>query len=126
MSDTKKEIICPACKTKMEKVITKHGIIVDICTNGCGGIWFDNRELGKFTNITESISEIEDSVKNKTFNVTETEKIRKCPVCQNNMVKHKACGGSDVEIDDCYSCGGKFLDFGELERIRRACLDMKK
>ena len=35
------------------------------------------------------------------------------------MVKNYTNLSKEVEIDDCYSCGGKFLDFGELEKIRK-------
>jgi Zn-finger nucleic acid-binding protein len=34
------------------------------------------------------------------------------------MVKNTTKSGGDVKIDDCYICGGKFLDYGELEKIR--------
>ena len=34
------------------------------------------------------------------------------------MVKNYASVKKEVQIDECYSCGGKFLDHGELEKIR--------
>ena len=46
MADTLKELKCPACGKVMEKVfIPSEGINLDICTDGCGGIYFDNREF---------------------------------------------------------------------------------
>ena len=47
--DTIDIIKCPACGKEMEKVfIPSEGINIDICTDGCGGIFFDNREFDKF------------------------------------------------------------------------------
>ncbi len=37
---------CPACKNTLE-AITIENITLDVCQNGCGGIWFDNFELMK-------------------------------------------------------------------------------
>ena len=34
------------------------------------------------------------------------------------MVKNYASVRKEVQIDECYSCGGKFLDHGELTKIR--------
>lgn len=49
MADTLKALKCPACGKDMEKVfIPNLGINLDICTDGCGGIYFDNREFERF------------------------------------------------------------------------------
>lgn len=53
-------------------------------------------------------------------NVTDTKEEIYCPACNKKMVKHKASPNCSVEIDDCYSCGGKFLDYQELDKIRAA------
>ncbi len=34
------------------------------------------------------------------------------------MVKNFASPKKEVQIDECYKCGGKFLDNGELQKIR--------
>ena len=34
------------------------------------------------------------------------------------MVKQCAAGNNKIEIDVCNSCGGKFLDNGEWQRVR--------
>ena len=34
------------------------------------------------------------------------------------MVKNFASIKKEVQIDECYACGGKFLDHGELTKIR--------
>lgn len=120
MADSKEQLICPACGEKMTKIITKEGVNIDICTEGCGGIWFDNRELGKFDEPNENAEEILNVLKEKTFKSVDTSAERICPVCNTKMVKHKYSMNTDVEIDECYSCGGKFLDNNELHLIRES------
>ena len=119
MVDTKSAINCPACGKPMEKVfIPSEGINIDICTNGCGGIFFDNREFDKFNEQFEDITPIIQKLQNKTFAPVDDTTTRTCPVCHMKMVHNKTKINGSITIDDCYGCGGKFLDFGELEKIR--------
>ena len=117
--DTLETIKCPACGKDMEKIFIKsEGINIDICVNGCGGIFFDNREFDKFNESHEDISIIEEKYKNKTYAPVNEDKERVCPACGGKMVKNTSAAGGDVKTDDCYICGGKFLDYGELQKIR--------
>ena len=59
MADSLKVLKCPACGKDMEKVfIPSAGINIDICSEGCGGIYFDNREFDDFDEKDEDISAI--------------------------------------------------------------------
>jgi len=119
MADTLKTLNCPACGKEMEKVfIPSQGINIDICTNGCGGIYFDNREFDKFDEQDENISGILEKISGKTFEKTDTTQERICPGCGAKMVKNHSSIKQTIEVDDCYSCGGKFLDNDELQKIR--------
>ena len=41
MADSHKTLICPACGNEMQKIFIKSkGLNIDICTQGCGGIFF--------------------------------------------------------------------------------------
>ena len=123
MADTKFEINCPACGKKMIKVgIEAEKCSVDICLDGCGGIFFDNRELEKFDELHENAEEILNQIKEKTFERINEEEIRVCPVCNTLMVKNGA-GKGGLVIDVCNVCGGKFLDNGELQTIRNSDID---
>ena len=42
---------------------------------------------------------------------------RFCPKCGASMVMNFSNFDKTVAIDECYVCGGKFLDYGELEKI---------
>lgn len=122
--DTLETIKCPACGELMEKVFIKsEGINLDICINGCGGIFFDNREFDKFNEENEDISVIEERLKGKTFEPVDDSAERICPACGGKMVKNTTTTEGGVKVDDCYICGGKFLDFGELQKIRAEFLN---
>ena len=118
MADTKEIINCPACGKEMEKIYIKGADVnIDICTEGCGGILFDNRELEKFDEKHENADEILNKVAGKEFAEVDKKKYRVCPVCGSVMTKMGAAHGG-VQIDLCSICGAKFLDHGELEKIR--------
>lgn len=119
MTDSKETLICPACGKPMEKIfIERANCNVDICTNGCGGIYFDNREFKKFDEQRESIEEIKKALEGKTFTPVDETYKRICPACGMKMVKNSTSVKGNIIIDECYSCGGKFLDYKELDRIR--------
>lgn len=119
MSDTLQPLNCPACHKEMRKVfVPAEGINVDICVDGCGGIFFDNREFTKFDEKAENIDEILKAVEGKQFEPVDESLPRTCPVCGSKMVKNYASANREIQIDECYSCGGKFLDNGELHAIR--------
>ncbi len=119
MADSFEIIICPRCGNEMKKIyIDEYNFHVDICIDGCGGIWFDNRELKKFDEIIESMDSIAKIYENKTFAISDTKENMNCPVCNSIMVKTPTNISKNVITDTCYSCGGTFLDYGELEKMR--------
>ena len=119
MSDNKQTINCPACGKEMVKIFDEEkGINIDICLNGCGGIFFDNRELEKFDETFENADEILNTIKEKEFAKVDESDVRICPICNVPMVK-MGSGKGGAEIDVCSTCGAKFLDNGELEKVRK-------
>lgn len=119
MADSLKDLKCPACGKVMEKVfIPNEGINIDICTQGCGGIFFDNREFEKFDEVDEDISVILDKISEKEFQPVTEAQTRMCPCCGSKMVKNHSSVHGHIEVDECYVCGGKFLDRDELVKIR--------
>ncbi len=103
----------------MKKIfIPDAGVNVDICVDGCGGIYFDNREFTKFDENSENIDEILNELEGKTFTPVDGSAVRICPVCGAKMVKNFSSARGEIMVDECYSCGGKFLDNGELQKIR--------
>ena len=103
----------------MKKIfIPSAGISVDICTDGCGGIFFDNQELQKFDKQSSDASLIEKELEGKSFVKVDESQTRVCPVCNRPMAK-TSIRGLGIEIDTCYTCGAVFLDNGELAAIRK-------
>jgi len=127
MADNLRIITCPACGKEMKKIyIEDLEFNVDICADGCGGIYFDNREYTKFDEQHEDASLILNELKGKQFDKVNESAIRNCPFCGVKMVKNFASSKKSVQIDECYNCGGKFLDYGELEKIREEFVDEAK
>lgn len=119
MNDTKEMINCPACGQKMHKVFMESGnCYLDVCTDGCGGIFFDGLELKKFDEQHENINELKEKLNGKEFIKTDETQTRVCPLCGNNMVKNFVSAKKQVQIDECYNCGAKFFDHGELTKMR--------
>ena len=116
MADNHDCIICPACGKEMDKVfINSMNRNLDMCLNGCGGMFFDNREFEKVDEQNESIDEILSLIENKNFEKVDDTQKRVCSYCGANMVKHNVNG---ILIDNCYTCGAKFLDNNELIQYR--------
>lgn len=119
MSDTYEIINCPACGKRMHKVFMESGkCSLDVCIDGCGGIFFDGQELKKFDEQHENIEELKKAIENKNFESTDETQTRVCPVCGNNMVKNYVSAKKQIQIDECYNCGAKFFDHGELTKMR--------
>lgn len=119
MADSHQTLRCPACGKEMKKIfIPSQGVNIDICMDGCGGLFFDNREFQMFDEKNENIDDIIQAVENNDFKPVDDSLPRFCPACGAKMVKNFASIKKEVQIDECYACGGKFLDNGELTKIR--------
>ena len=111
-------MICPACANTL--VATKVGeITVDVCKNGCGGLWFDSHELKHVDEKHEAAGEALLNTKKNPGVIVDHNQKRSCPRCENVvMMKHFMSVKRDVEVDECANCGGFWLDAGELGQIR--------
>ena len=110
---------CPSCKMNL---VTKNelGIEIDICLNGCGGVWFDASELEKVDEAHENITMTTlFAGKNQNSVVVDRSKIRNCPRC-DSVKLDRICEykDNDLEIDSCKNCNGVWLDPGELNTLR--------
>jgi Zn-finger nucleic acid-binding protein len=109
---------CPACSNQLQEM-TVGDVAVDVCKGGCGGIWFDNFELKKFDEPHESAGEELLDVECDTGLVVDRTKKFNCPKCNDIvMMRHFFSVKKEVEVDECPSCGGFWLDAGELRKIR--------
>ncbi len=108
---------CPACGNELT-TMTVGEIQVDVCKNGCGGVWFDKWELMRVDEKSESAGEeLLDIARSK--NVVINRGKRKCPHCGDIvMMRHFFSVKKEIEIDECPKCGGFWFDSGELAKIR--------
>jgi len=94
-------------------------LVVDVCQGGCGGIWFDAFELQRVDEDKEVAGErLLHIQRDPKIQVDSTRK-RDCPRCSAVKLKrHFFSPKRRVEVDECPSCGGYWLDAGELAQIR--------
>ncbi len=124
MADSTEILTCPACGEEMTKVfITDKGINLDVCSNNCGGIFFDSREFQQCTSSINEVWELKQLIEGKNFMPVDESKTRICPACKTPMVKTKSFG---IQIDTCNNCGGIFLDNNEFETIKNQINAQKK
>jgi Zn-finger nucleic acid-binding protein len=94
------------------------GVLVDVCRKGCKGIWFDWGELKELDENHEGVGRaIEEALKSLRRNDPDRGSLN-CPKCGVKMREHKYKNAKEVNVDECYACGGFFLDSGELKQIR--------
>ena len=104
--------LCPACQSKMQSEFV-NGFQIDICPS-CLGIWFDEGELGKMANLPKQSFE----PSNVLPTVQSEPLTRICPNCASNLESTQYQYKSSITIDCCPTCGGIFVDQGELDEIR--------
>ena len=108
---------CPACSNQLT-VKNVAGINLDVCDEGCGGIWFDQFEFKKFDEAKEPDAETLLNLKiTKKLSAGNTQ--YKCPKCLDiTMLRHYSSAKKKVTLDECGNCAGIWLDAGELHEIR--------
>ena len=108
---------CPVCHVDMVKVQVGD-VILDECPQ-CHGIFFDAFELKKMDEMHEYA---DDPELQRLLSYERRDDTRDyqliCPNCGSKMVRRKYNLKADVFIDECYNCGGIWLDAGELKVIR--------
>ncbi len=108
---------CPVCSALMKEK-DFGGVKVDVCEDGCKGLWFDWVELGKLDEQNEGCgAALQAALAYPRVN-DEGRGPLKCPKCQAPMHTHTYASSKETNVDECYVCGGFFLDSGELKQIR--------
>jgi uncharacterized protein len=106
---------CPACKGPLREK-GAGTLTVDTCYGGCGGIWFDARELDRVSD--KAAASLHTIWRDPGRPVTLTEP-RLCARCDGQHLERGWFSEAvRVEIDRCPQCGGIWLDEGEFSRIR--------
>lgn len=109
---------CPACSRDLAEV-TAGDVQVDICQGGCGGVWFDEGELEHFDEESEVLADVILKKEASGSLATNGKELRKCPRCVDEVIVRQFFDPKNqVEINQCWTCSGIWLDRGELATIR--------
>ena len=108
---------CPACQEPMTAE-DFGGVEVDVCKSGCKGIWFDWHELTRLDENQEGFGDALQAAVDSPRTNDEDRGRLDCPRCSSPMHAHRYKRSEEVNVDECYSCGGMFLDSGELQAVR--------
>jgi len=118
---------CPKCNCELDSA-NINGVMLETC-DSCEGIWFDPEELIKIiqipeeelrvSNIASSLEEShEDDFHESGFRTT-------CPKCGETMEVQTYSYDSGIKMDKCNSCGGVWLDDGEIKSVIDYCAKNK-
>lgn len=109
---------CPACDFEMTEM-PLGGVTVDACHGGCGGLWLDAFELERVDDRQDVPTEYLLRIQRNPIIKVDFSRKRACPRCEGVKLKrHFFSALKQVEVDHCPSCGGYWLDAGELQKIR--------
>jgi Zn-finger nucleic acid-binding protein len=107
---------CPACKSTLHES-NAGGLAVDICDQGCGGIWFDSSELNR---VNASGAATLNAIPQDPLSPEKHREARLCPRCPSQVLERKWFSElKQVEIDQCAQCGGTWLDSGEFTTVHQ-------
>lgn len=108
---------CPVCSQEMVQE-DFGGVKVDVCLYGCKGIWLDWMELQKIDEKNEGLGNALKEALNYPRANDGSRGAINCPKCGIPMHAHQYESSKEANVDECYNCGGFFLDSGELRTIR--------
>ncbi len=109
---------CPACFNELTQ-FQVGSLVVDVCQDGCGGIWFDAFELQRVDEERESVGEPLLHIRSNERLTVDQARKRECPRCAGvKLHRHFFSAKRRVEVDQCPNCGGYWLDGGELALVR--------
>lgn len=112
-------MICPSCNGNLSTILIEE-IELDVCKEGCGGIWFDRFELQKMDEPHEFTDEnLIELLSVESKRAHDNSKRYNCPKCKDVvMMRNFWSVKKQIEIDHCPKCAGYWLDDGELFKIR--------
>ncbi len=109
---------CPVCGDQLDQVMVGP-VQFDVCKSGCGGIFCDNFEVQKVDEPDEDAGELLGEIEGIKRNHRNGALRLNCPKCKGiPMMQHYFSVKRQVQVDECPSCGGIWLDCGELRQIR--------
>jgi Zn-finger nucleic acid-binding protein len=109
--------LCPDCATPMRQQ-SCFDILLDTCDR-CGGIWFDQGEMGRLMRCERTaLLNVDEQVIPKIERREGISSRRVCPDCMEPLDRYQYLHTSPVELDYCPRCGGVWVDDRELANIQ--------
>jgi uncharacterized protein len=109
---------CPACHQALSAV-TIGERVVEVCSQGCAGIWFGSEELKRFTDPSDPAGQALATFAGTSQVRVDINQRRRCPKCPDTLLmRHFFSANRAITVDECPTCGGMWLDAGELGQIR--------
>ncbi len=116
--DTYRAAPCPGCGGQLRQVAIGPATI-DGC-DACGGCWFDGEELKQVAALPGEPLEAMEMEFGAGLSASSGGGSGKCPRCKEPLQVKRLKQARDVDLDVCPSCGGMWLDEGELDALGRA------
>lgn len=119
---------CPKCSGQKLEPVVVDGTEVDRC-RVCGGVWFDKGELGQtLRQATRMLGPLvaEGSAPTPPRGpaaalANDPDRVRgACPRDKRRLLPIQSARCPDLTVDECATCGGIWLDGGELASLRVA------
>lgn len=101
---------CPRCTTPLQPLKVRRDLTIDWCPD-CAGTWYDRGELEAALGVDGDFSPAAEGRAPRPG-------IR-CPRCGTACTEVVWPADGTVSIDHCGSCGGNWLDKGELQAVHR-------
>lgn len=106
---------CPRCEEVMLDEIEIGDVLVDRCPR-CAGIWFDHDEIGLIVGNKPELKRLDSYIppSKKGLDIVACPR---CPQVSLRKITLTRTDGNEQFVYRCASCGGTWLDRGELRRI---------
>ena len=107
---------CPRCSEPMTARTVLAGstaVLIDVCTDRCGGIWLDSQDMETGLDVTDDLQQV---VVTQSY-VPDCRLPAPCPVCSEPMQRYRWNYTSPVTLDHCAAGHGTWVDGGEVPEM---------
>ena len=104
---------CLKCFSSMEEVLTRKGVLIDVCSS-CKGVWLDQGELNFFAKNKKILNQYELKGLESACGTG-----HRCPRCRSRM-RVGRIPGFPHQVEECLNCRGLFFDAHEFKKFQTA------
>ena len=108
----KNVVKCLRCRTPMEELLTRRGVLIDVCPS-CKGVWLDQGEINFFAQDKKLLHQYETQGLEAVSSVP-----YECPKCQSTPMQMGRLPRFNHQIEKCLSCHGIYLNAHEFKKLQ--------